>query len=216
MVPLGLCSFAVLAVVIERLIWGPSRARLFPASFTRQVDALISANKFEELIGLCRAKDTPLARIILAALENINRPRAEVMEAVEITGRNEAMEFQRYLPILGTIASISPLLGLLGTTFGMIETFSVVRAQNVGNPQALAGGISEALICTATGLTIGIPALVFYRLFLHSTRRLVVEMEAMAVRVVTRISRAAEELAPHDSTATAKGQNSVQGAARAL
>lgn len=216
MVPLVLCSIVSVAVVIERLIWGPNRGRILPKALVQEVVSLIDGNKLDELLGLCRASNTPLARIILVALQNINRPRTEVMEAVEIAGRHEALNLQRYIGALGTIASISPLLGLLGTVFGMIKTFSVVQVQNMGNPQALAGGIAEALITTAAGLTIGIPSLVFYRYFLAKTRKLVVEMESLAVQVVSRLSQSVENGAYSENTSAPKNIGLIKGSPRSV
>jgi biopolymer transport protein ExbB len=216
MVPLVLCSFISLAVVIERLIWGPNRRKILPQKLVQEVIKLIDGDRLDELLGLCRASNTPLARIILVALQNISRPRSEVMEAVEIAGRNEAMNLQRYIGALGTIASISPLLGLLGTVFGMIKTFAVVQSQNMGNPQALAGGIAEALITTAAGLTIGIPSLVFYRYFLGKTRKLVVEMESLAVQVVSKLSQSVENGVSDENAATHKNIGLIKGSQRSI
>jgi biopolymer transport protein ExbB len=216
MVPLVLCSLISLAVVIERLIWGPNRRRILPQKLVQEVIKLIDGDRLDELLGLCRASNTPLARIILVALQNISRPRLEVMEAVEIAGRNEAMNLQRYIGALGTIASISPLLGLLGTVFGMIKTFSVVQVQNMGNPQALAGGIAEALITTAAGLTIGIPSLVFYRYFLGKTRKLVVEMETLAVQVVSKLSQSVENGVSNENSAAHKNIGLIKGSQRSV
>ncbi|MCB0324096.1 MAG: MotA/TolQ/ExbB proton channel family protein [Bdellovibrionales bacterium] len=184
MLPLLLCSLIALAVVVERLLWGPSRKRVIPKALEDEMRRLMAAGKYDELIGLCRGDKSPLARIILAVCRNAGRPRSEVLDIVQVTGKREALELQRYLSILGTIAAISPLLGLLGTVFGMIETFTVIESAGVGNAGALAGGISEALLTTAAGLTIAIPTLVFYRYFLQKTRKLVVEMETLAAEVL--------------------------------
>ena len=184
MIPLFLCSLLALAVIVERLIWGPSRNKVLPESLKGEIENLAQKRKFEELLGICRADKSPLSRIILTALRNIGRPRWETLEAVRVAGRNEAIEMQRYIGILGTIAAITPLLGLLGTVFGMITTFAVIETEGVGNAPALAGGISEALLTTAAGLTIAIPALVFYRHFLAKTKRLIVEMESFALHAL--------------------------------
>ena len=110
------------------------------------------------------------------------------MFPMEISGRKEAASLQRFTGILGTIAAVSPLLGLLGTVFGMISTFHTIAADGLGNAPLLAGGISEALITTATGLTIAIPSLVFFRYFRHQTAELVREMEEYSLEVAEKLN----------------------------
>jgi len=105
-------------------------------------------------------------------------------EAIEDTGRHVVHELERYLNTLGTIAAISPLLGLLGTVIGMIQVFSTITTQGVGNPAALAGGISQALITTAAGMSVAIPALMAYRYFRGKVNMLVIRMEQQALRMV--------------------------------
>lgn len=188
MIPLGLCSFAALTVIIERLVWGPNRRRVLPAAFLAEIDDLLSRRRFEELLGVCRVRNSALARLITTAIQHMHKPRNELRQTLESAGRREAIRLQRFLGILGTIAVISPLLGLLGTVFGMIQTFTVIQSEGIGNAAALAGGISEALITTATGLTIAIPCLVFYRFFIHQSRRLIIEMEGFALTVAEQLS----------------------------
>lgn len=187
-VPLALCSLIAFAIVIERLLWGPSRARVIPPALEQETRRLMSEGKYDELRGICRAEKSPLARIILSVLRNAGRKRIEAIEAVQVQGKREVLELQRYLNVLGTIAAISPLLGLLGTVFGMIETFTVIQDQGVGNASALAGGISEALITTAAGLSIAIPTLVFYRYFLQKAKKLIVDIESLAVELLDAVT----------------------------
>lgn len=192
MYPLALASVCALAIIIERLLWGPSRQRAIPPRLLEDIRSLLAANRYEELVGRCRGEQSVLAKIMLVALSHSTRPRDEMVEAVEVAGRREAFQLQRYVGLLGTIAAVSPLLGLLGTVFGMIRTFSVIEAQGLGNAPALAGGIAEALITTAAGLTIAIPSLVFHRLFLSHTRRLILETEAISVELVSLLMRNAD------------------------
>jgi len=192
MYPLLLCSLLSVAIVLERFIWGPNRRRIIPQALLVEVFRLIEGKRLQELVGLCRANTSPIARIILTALQYRTRPRTELLDLLEVAGRNEALSLQRPLGALGTIAAISPLLGLLGTVFGMIETFQVIELEGVGNAAALAGGISEALITTAAGLTIAIPTLVFYRFFLQKTRKLIIEMETISIKVLDLLSVSSE------------------------
>jgi biopolymer transport protein ExbB len=211
MLPLALCSLVALAVILERLIWGPTRARVIPRDLEEETRRLMTLGRYEELTGICRGNKSPLARIILSVLKNAGRPRSDAVEAVKIQGKREVLELQRYLNVLGTIAAITPLLGLLGTVFGMIETFSVIQTQGVGNAEALAGGISEALITTAVGLSIAIPTLVFYRHFLQKAKKLVVDIESLAVDILDHVS-APEKGVQISSTVTASAASSAGGA----
>lgn len=187
MIPLAACSLIAVAVIIERFFWGPRLSRTMPEELQKEVASLIRQGKFDEVLGLCRASNSPLARIIVTALRNADRPRQELIEALELTGRKEAQSLLKGLSILSTIAAISPLLGLLGTVFGMIETFSVISQHGVGNANLLSAGISEALISTAAGLTIALPVVVFYRYFLHQTQKLTLDMESYALNLLDTI-----------------------------
>jgi len=133
--------------------------------------------------------ESPLGRVLAAALVNRHRPRELIKEAVEDTGRHVVYRLQRFLNTLGTIAGISPLLGLLGTVIGMIKVFSAILAHGVGDASQLAGGISEALITTAAGLTVAIPSYFFYRFFKGRVEEYVVSMEETAINLIEAIER---------------------------
>ena len=125
-----------------------------------------------------------MGRILAAGLVNLEHDRIVMKESIEEVGRHVAHDLERFLNTLGTIASISPLLGLLGTVIGMIKVFAVITTQGVGDPGVLAEGISEALITTAVGLTVAIPSLMFYRYFRGRVDELVVTMEQEALKLV--------------------------------
>lgn len=197
MLPLAACSLLAVAVIIERIVWGPKRARVIPERLEKEAYHLLSTGRYDELLGLCRADDSPLARILLAGLRNSARSRAEIIDAMQTVGKKEAFELQKRVGILGSIAAVGPLLGLLGTVFGMITTFRVISQHGTGNPALMAGGIAEALITTASGLTVAIPALLFYRYFLHQSRQLIVEMETIALSLVDEMK--SEDEIPHTS-----------------
>jgi biopolymer transport protein ExbB len=175
MIPIGLCSVVALATFFERL-WSLRRERVVPQSFS------------VELIELVRKRDAAIARILEVALEARHEARSLIKERVEEVGRREAAEMERYVPVLGTIASISPLLGLLGTVGGMILTFQVIEQQGVGEVGALAGGISQALITTFAGLSVGIPAVVANRYILARVDSLIIDLEEVALGVVNLLS----------------------------
>jgi biopolymer transport protein ExbB len=132
---------------------------------------------------------SPLGRVLAAGLANRKRDRLVMMEAIEDAGRHVMHDLERYLNTLATIASISPLLGLLGTVTGMIRTFRAITVAGVGNPSAMAGGIAEALITTAAGLIVAIPALVAYRYLRGKVDALVIQMEKESLRLVQAIDR---------------------------
>lgn len=183
MLPIILCSVVALAIIGERL-WTLQRRRITPKHLVAQIWHLYSKGQLTpEQIEKVR-KGSPLGRILAAGLANMKHEREVMKESIEETGRHVVYELERYLNTLGTIAAISPLLGLLGTVIGMIQVFSVITSQGVGNPGVLAGGISVALITTAAGLSVAIPSLMFYRYFRGRIDGLVVFMEEEAIKLV--------------------------------
>jgi len=133
-------------------------------------------------------ENSPLGEVLAAALDVRNRSRAEIKERIEDTGRHVVHGLERYLNTLGTIALIGPLLGLLGTVFGLIRMFLAVMVSGVGDPMKMAGGIGEALVCTASGLVVAIPAYVLHRYFRSRVRGYVVQMEKQATALLDELS----------------------------
>ena len=183
MLPIIACSIAALGIVIERF-WSLQRKRVMPEYLMRQILQLHQEEKLN-LADLDKLKSSsPLGRILAAGLVNRNHSKDIMKEAIEEVGRQVVHELERYLNTLGTIASISPLLGLLGTVIGMIKVFSVIVTAGVGDPGVLAGGISEALITTAAGLSVAIPSLMFHRYCSGLIDQLVIGMEEQALKMV--------------------------------
>lgn len=181
--PIVLCSIVALAIVGERL-WALQRKRVIPKHLVAQIWHWHSLNQLgEEQISSIK-KSSSLGRVLAAGLSNMHNSRDVMKESIEEVGRHEVHEMERYLNTLGTVASISPLLGLLGTVVGMIKVFSVITHEGVGNPAVLSGGISQALITTAAGLSVAIPALMFYRYLRGRVEELVVSMEQEAIKLV--------------------------------
>ena len=181
--PLLLCSIISLAIVAERF-WYLQSKRVTPKNLVAQVwqwDKVghLDAKRVQDL-----RIASPLGRVLAAGLVNRRHEREIMKESIEEVGRHVAHELERFLNTLGTIASITPLLGLLGTVIGMIKVFAVITAQGVGDPVVLASGISEALITTAAGLTVAIPSLMFYRFFRGRVDELVISMEQEAIKMV--------------------------------
>lgn len=183
MAPIILSSIVAVAIVGERL-WALQRKKIIPKHLVAQIWHWHSADKLdEEQIDLVK-KGSALGRVLAAGLVNIKNTREVMKESIEESGRHEVHELERYLNSLGTVAAVTPLLGLLGTVIGMIKVFSVITTEGVGNPTVLAGGISEALITTAAGLSVAIPSLMFYRFLRGRVEELVVIMEQEAIKLV--------------------------------
>ena len=180
MVPIILCSIVLVGIVLERL-WTLQRKRVLPQELIKKVSQLAEANQVNAKVIEALEKNSPLGRVLAAALANRSRGRAIMMERVEDTGRHVVHELERFVNSVGTIASISPLLGLLGTVTGIINAFKGVMLGGMGDPRVLAGGISEALICTAGGLAVAIPAYVAHRYLRGKVERIVMDMEKVAI-----------------------------------
>ena len=178
--PIIVCSIAAVGILLERL-WTLQRKRVLPQELIKKVSDLAEKNQVTPKVIEALEKNSPLGRVLAAALANKHRGRTIMMERVEDTGRHVVHELERFLNSLGTIASISPLLGLLGTVAGIIAAFNAVMLGGMGDPRALAGGISQALITTAGGLTVAIPSFIAYRYLRGKVERIVIEMEKIAV-----------------------------------
>lgn len=187
MIPLAACSVLAMAVILERL-WNLRRGKIVAPEVLEQVKHWIGQGVIEEAKTLCRRVETPMTSIILAGLVNERSSPAEIRIAVQDAGRQEVPALERNLDWLGICATISPLIGLLGTVTGMIRVFRVIALEGPGNPYALSAGIAEALITTATGLIIAIPALLFHHYFTAKTDSLINEMEGHSRHIVKLVS----------------------------
>jgi len=183
MVPIIACSVVAVAIVLER-IWTLQRKRVLPSDVTTQIWDWVNSNQLDTQHVQRVQQSSPLGQVLAAGLTYRNAPRDILKEAIEDSGRHVVHDLERYLNPLGTIAAISPLLGLLGTVSGMIRAFTAITTQGVGNPAVLAGGISEALITTAAGLTVAIPSLIAYRYLRGRVDGLVVMIEKESIRFI--------------------------------
>ena len=186
MVPIGLASVIGLAALLERIL-ALRQQRVIRRAFTVEVDELCRQKRWGDALALCKKEDSAAARIVLSALESRGHDRAAIKERLEEMGRREAAALERFSAVLGTVASIAPLMGLLGTVWGMILTFEVIQQQGMGVVSSLAGGISQALISTMAGLTVGIPALVGHRWVLARADGLVLQLEDLGLAVLEHI-----------------------------
>jgi biopolymer transport protein ExbB len=183
MLPIILCSIIAVAITLERL-WTLQPRRVLPKDLTMRVWEWARDRQLDQKHLTILAANSPMGRVLAAGLANRHQSREVLKETVQDTGRHVVHELERYLNSLGTIAAVTPLLGLLGTVIGMVKVFTAITTAGVGNPAALAGGISEALITTAAGLSVAIPSLIAYRYLRGQVDALVVEMEKEAMKLV--------------------------------
>lgn len=195
MIPIILCSVITLAIVIERF-WTLRSGRVVPKGVAETVRRWAMQHELDQKHIETLRHNSPLGQVLAAALDHRHRSRDVLKEVVSDTGRHVVHELDRFLNTLGTIAGLSPLLGLLGTVIGMIKVFSAITIHGVGKANELAGGISEAMITTAAGLTVAIPAYFFYRFFRGRVAAYVVQMEAQALTLIQALETRAGIQAP--------------------
>ena len=189
MLPILICSAIALAIVLERC-WTLRRSAVLPAGLGDEVRNWARSGQLDPAHLQTLASGSPLGELLASALAVRNRPRELIKERIEDTGRHVVHNMERYLNTLGTIALIGPLLGLLGTVIGLIRMFMEVMRGGVGDPMKMAGGIGEALICTASGLIVAIPAYVLHRYFRSKVAGHVVEMEKQATALLDELTPA--------------------------
>jgi biopolymer transport protein ExbB len=187
MVPIGLCSVIGLASFVERA-WSLRRERVVPRGFCVELVELLRQERWQDASNLCKKRDVPIARIVEVALSARGEPRAGLRDRVEEIGRREAMELERWLWVVATVASVGPLLGLLGTVAGMIQTFQTIEGGGIGQMQQMAGGIGVALITTLGGLVVAIPAVIGHRFLVSRVDDLVVDLEEVSMGAVNLLS----------------------------
>ncbi len=183
MVPIIACSILALAIVVERLI-ALRTTRVIPKGLLAQVWELLRSGGMTPEQMRAIKQDSPLGVIVVAGLNSSSHGREVMKESIQEAATLVVHELERFLNSLGTIAAIAPLLGLLGTVIGMIKVFTEIMIQGTGNAGVLAGGISEALITTAAGLSVAIPALVLHRYFQRKVDTLVLTMEQESIKLV--------------------------------
>lgn len=198
MYPIALCSFALMVFSFERLIH-LRRGRVIPRPFVNRLIEQLQQQQIdrEEAIELCEKNPNPMSKIMTAALKRYGRPSVEVEQAVLDAGERESNQLRKYMRLLSAISNVAPLLGLLGTVMGMIQSFNdISNSQAMGRPEMLAGGISQALLTTAAGLLVAIPAYAMYVYFVGHIDRLIMEMDHHGQRLVDVVS--AEGLQEND------------------
>jgi biopolymer transport protein ExbB len=186
--PIVMCSVVAVAIVCERF-WTLQSSRVIPRDLSQMVWNWIETDQLNDKLIAALELNSPLGQLLANGLKNRNKPRNMMVERLEDGGRHVVHELERYLNTLGTIAAVAPLLGLLGTVAGIIHAFNAITANGLGDPRTLSGGIGEALITTAAGLTVAIPSLIAYRFLRGKVERLVVLMEKEAMRMVDALDQ---------------------------
>lgn len=187
MIPIGILSVLGLAVILEKLI-SLRQSRVINPEIVNTIDQIQSPADIPMAMRTCERYNSPFANIIRSGLSEADEPLSVVRQEMEDTGRREVKRLERFMVLLETVAAASPLLGLLGTVVGMIEVFAVISVEGVGQTGKLAGGIAQALITTAAGLSIGIPALVLYNFFDSRIEGFVVKIDTHAHLLLKRIA----------------------------
>jgi biopolymer transport protein ExbB len=186
MIPIIACSLVLMVFVFERVLF-LRRSKIIPRPFVRGVLEQLEQQQLgrDEALALCEENGSPIAELFTAALKKWNRPAVEVEQAILDAGERVTSQLKRYLRLFNAISNLTPLLGLLGTVLGMIEAFnSIAQADAMGRPELLAHGIGAALLTTAAGLCVAIPAYAAYAFFMGRADRLILEMDALAQNVV--------------------------------
>lgn len=186
MLPLLALSAVALAIIVERF-WALRRKSVLPPGLGGEVRAWAARGRLDPAHIDSLRGNSPLGALLAAALDVRNRPREEIRERVEDVGRHQVFRMERYLNALGTIAAAGPLLGLFGTVVGMIQMFLGIMDYGVGDVNQLAGGIGKALVCTATGMIVAVPALMFHRYFRARIDGYLVAMEHEAIQLMDAI-----------------------------
>ena len=185
--PLLLCSIVALAIVIEKWIALRRKKVLIP-EIVSVIDNIKGPGDIGLALSICEKHKGPFANIIRIGLESRDLPREEIKEALNDQGRQEVYSLEKGVIILETIAGIAPLLGLLGTVIGILKVFDVISVMGVGQATAMASGISEALITTIVGLSIGIPAVVGFNFFTNKAESLVLEIEKYSSALLKKVT----------------------------
>ncbi|MCB9761590.1 MAG: MotA/TolQ/ExbB proton channel family protein [Alphaproteobacteria bacterium] len=183
MIAIAVASVVGFAAFMERL-WALRGGRVVPRGLRVELVELARQGRWADAITLCRKNDSPLSRVLEVVLAARGQPRGTIKELAEEVGRRETAELERYSGVVGIVASVAPLLGLLGTVWGMIQTFDVIKSQGMGQIGQLAGGISAALVTTFSGLSVGIPALIAHRYVLSRVDDLVLDLEEATLEVL--------------------------------
>ena len=206
MVPIGLASLIAFAVLIER-IYVLRRRRIVVPEIAEAVETLSASKDLSVAYAICERRPGPFANVVKAGLDHADNDWVIIRDVLEEAGRQEATRLTKRLGVLETVAAVSPLLGLLGTVLGMIRVFANISAAGLGNPETMSSGISEAMVTTAAGLIIGIPALVAYNWLSGRADEIIFDLEYYSSKVLDTLRRRSMERTVTDPT----GEGASQG-----
>lgn len=215
MIPIGLCSVILLVFVFERLI-SLRRSRVIPRPFVKRFLQQLRDGQLglDSALELCETNRSPVAEVFAAAIRKWGRPAVEVEQAIIDAGERVTNGLRKYLRVINGISTVTPLLGLLGTVFGMIQTFNTIAVGDaMGRPEMLAGGIGQALLTTAGGLCVAIPALILYLYFVGRVDRLIMDIDALGQRIVDLIAADGQLARTQDGERPAAGEKKSRKAA---
>lgn len=215
MIPIGLCSVVLLVFVFERLI-SLRRSRVIPRPFVKRFLQQLRDGQLglDSALELCETNRSPVAEVFAAAIRKWGRPAVEVEQAIIDAGERVTNGLRKYLRVINGISTVTPLLGLLGTVFGMIQTFNTIAVGDaMGRPEMLAGGIGQALLTTAGGLCVAIPALILYLYFVGRVDRLIMDIDALGQRIVDLIAADGQLTRTQDGERPAAGEKKSRKAA---
>ncbi len=186
--PIILCSIVALAIIFDKFR-SLKTARVVPPDLYATIEDLVHNKQLTNAHLNMLAEQSVLGKVFATTISHAHMSKSELKATVEDSGRHQVHELEKYLSTLGSIAAVTPLLGLLGTVVGMIKVFAAITAVGIGQPQELAEGISQALVTTAAGLTVAIPSLLFYRYFKSRIEAYAVDMEREVLRLFSLIDR---------------------------
>ena len=215
MLPIVICSVVLVIFIFERTV-SLRRGRVIPGPFVKRFILQLQDGhlKPDEALDLCEENHSPISEVFAAAVKKWNRPCVEVEQAVLDAGERVANGLRKYLRIFNGISTVCPLLGLLGTVVGMIRAFNAIATSDaMGRPEMLAGGISQALLTTAAGMTVAIPAIIFYLYFVSRVDRLIIEIDAAGQDVVNAIASDGWKEKPKPKKRTTKASKPATKAA---
>lgn len=214
MIPIGICSVILLVFVFERSI-SLRRGRVIPRPFVKRFLQQLRDGQLgpESALELCDKNRSPVAEVFAAAIRKWGRPAVEVEQAIIDAGERVTNELRKYLRVINGVATITPLMGLLGTVLGMIQTFNTIAVGDaMGRPEMLAGGIGQALLTTAGGLCVAIPSLIAYLYFVGRVDRLITDIDGLGQRIVDLIAADGHLLRSHDTERPAGERKSRKAA----
>lgn len=192
MYPIFLCSVTALTIILERL-WMLRKKNIFDEEALEKAYSFVKEGKYEDALKILHSSNTSMARVAIEGISKRHSPRGEIKDAMEDAGKREGYQLGQFVSMLGGIAGLAPLLGFLGTVYGMIVSFNVIAQEGVGRAGEVAGGIAMALITTAAGLTVAVPSFIGYRYFVAKIDNILGAMEENSLKLLDLLTKMERE-----------------------